>query len=701
MNAPHRMLRNVIESITGHVLAPARRGAVERRFLAALAVGVICTCACRAAEIHDLVAQGDLEPVRELLAEDPGQLNARAEDGSTPLHAAAYGGHAELVELLLARGASVDATTVNGSTPLHGAAYGGHVDCARRLMDAGADPMTPNSSGYTPFHGAAAGGSVEAVKLFLDSGVDINAQKHGGATALIIAALGDHYELTEWLLKRGADTEIRDNYGRTPLLLVARERGNVPMARLLLDNGAEIDALDRGHDTPLMLAAWRGFRDLVNLLIERGADVQATGPVGDYLTSHAAEKGLAELFTILSENGADLGIRNANGGGLLHSAAEGGSVEIVAALLDLGFDVNETDRYGWTPLHYAAERGRNGAAEKLIAAGADIERPTLAGHTAFSVATEHERDEILRLLEAGGANTTLPAFPELTGPYFGQTPPGREPKLFAVDIVSSNRFEHGSVTFSPDGTEAFWSSSYFLSDSGYSYSRILTARVENGRWIAPRMAAFSGVQQSDDVPLFSNDGRRLYFMSRRPMDEGGGGRKSIWFIDRTESGWSDPVPVRGGLNSMGHHWQFAVAANGNVYFGSADPSGHGRSDLYVSRFVDGTYLEPENLGDVVNSEFDEGNPFVAPDESYLIITRFGHPDGLGDADLFLSFRDAQGQWMEPVPLPAPINSRGREICPNVTADGRYLFFNSFRAGDADIYWVSADVIDQMRPGIAP
>jgi ankyrin repeat protein len=680
---------------------PCSAGSIASRRLGSVIALVtalwVFAAVASAAEIHDLIEQGDLEGVRRLLAEDPAHLTARLGDGKTPLHVAAYGGHDRIVAFLIARGADVNAQTTNGSTPLHGAAYSGHAACAGMLLKAGANPMAANSSGYTPFHGAAAGGSAEVVRLFLDEGVDINARKHGGETALILAALGNHHDLARWLIEQGANLEVRDDYGRTALLLVARETGDVEMARLLLEQGADVNAVDRGDDTPLTLSAWRGFRELTDLLLENGAETDARGPAGRFLLSCAAEKGLPRLFTILAEGGADLNVRNENGGSLLHSAAEGGSVEIAATLLERGLDVHEADRYGWTPLHYAAKKGRLAAAELLIGAGADLDRRTLAGYTPCSLAKEFKRNDVLDLLEKKGAIATAPVFPELKGPYFGQIPPGDEPQLFAVDIVSSNRFEHGSVAFSPDGTEAFWESSYMLADAGYSYSRILTSRVENGLWTAPRIAEFSGVQLGDDVPLFSQDGTRLYFLSGRPLEPGGPGGERVWFIERAGDGWSAPEPIRGGPNSMNHHWQFGVAANGNVYIGSSDPGGHGRGDLYVSKFVDGRYLEPENLGPTVNGQYDEASPFIAPDESCLIFTRFGDPADIGGADLCVSFRDSTGRWTEPIGLPEPINTRSNEICPCLSPDGKYLFFNSFRSGGADIYWVSADVIETLRP----
>jgi hypothetical protein len=296
-----------------------------------------------------------------------------------------------------------------------------------------------------------------------------------------------------------------------------------------------------------------------------------------------------------------------------------------------------------------------------------------------------------------GAADTLPEFPPLRGPYYGQRLPSDTAILFALDIVSSHRFEHGTVVFSPDGREAFWSSSYEPSDSGYSYGRILTARLEGGNWTAPEYVSFSDLASGGDVPQFSADGQRLYFASSRPHPRDSTQAERIWYVDRVGDGWSDPVLIDGGPNALNHHWQFSVAANGDIYFSSADPGGFGQGDIYVSRFADGRWEAPEHLDSGVNTEFDEGSPFIAPDESYLLVMRHGMSDGFGGVDLYVSFPDGAGGWTPPVNLGESVNSRSNEICAVVSGDGRFLFFNSFRSGNADNYWVDARLIEALRP----
>jgi hypothetical protein len=346
--------------------------------------------------------------------------------------------------------------------------------------------------------------------------------------------------------------------------------------------------------------------------------------------------------------------------------------------------------------------GREDIAQILLDREAEIDARSLSGESALNTAEWVEREDMVRFLAETGADTDPRQFPELTGPYMGQDPPapGDDPLLFAPDIVSTHRFQHGTIAFAPAGDEAFWSSQIEVQETGYSQGLILVSRIEDGLWTEPSPAPFSQLGLGDDVPIFSVDGERLFYLSGRSArgeEEGQGER--IWYIDRTANGWSEPRIVVGGPNTLELHWEFSVAADGSLYVPS-------RGDLYVSRLVDGRYAEPESLGAPVNSDSGEGMPFIARDGSYLLFARFGHPENIGFADLWISFRDggaggaggddagSASDWTEPVNLGAPINDVAG-ICPIVSADGQYLFFNG---GSDDNYWVDAGFVEELRAG---
>jgi Tol biopolymer transport system component len=89
--------------------------------------------------------------------------------------------------------------------------------------------------------------------------------------------------------------------------------------------------------------------------------------------------------------------------------------------------------------------------------------------------------------------------------------------------------------------------------------------------------------------------------------------------------------------------------------------------------------------------------FIAPDESYLIFSSADRKYGLGNADLYICYKKSNGKWTTPMNLGSKINSPSEEFCPMISKDGKYLFFLSFRSGKSYPYWVSAKIIEELRP----
>lgn len=131
------------------------------------------------------------------------------------------------------------------------------------------------------------------------------------------------------------------------------------------------------------------------------------------------------------------------------------------------------------------------------------------------------------------------------------------------------------------------------------------------------------------------------------------------------------------MNSDAGEYYPTVAANGNLYFSSSRAGGKGRGDVYRSRFASGRYGPPESLGDSVNSAAFDGDTFSAPDESYLIFSGFGRPDGDTEGDLFIS-TNRGGVWGAARRLEHGINSKVQEYTPIVSPDGTWLYFTSHR-----------------------
>jgi Tol biopolymer transport system component len=333
----------------------------------------------------------------------------------------------------------------------------------------------------------------------------------------------------------------------------------------------------------------------------------------------------------------------------------------------------------------------------LVSKGADMNLRTFTGKTAFNIAFEREYPEIVQFLVSKGADQSPQKFPILEGEYLGQKTLGDKPEIFAKGIVSSPEGEHGTVTFSPDGKTIYWTSVYKQSGSVGAF-KVFSSHVENNRWTRPEYAFFTGeLLVNDDVPYVSPDGKRIVFMSKRPIKPGGSQEKeNYWIIEKSGSGWSEPKPISEIVGRMTIRWKISMSKKGTLYFGSTDAGGRGASDIYMSRFSEGEYSKPENLGDRINTEFSETAPFISPDENTLIFGRQGYPYQSGKNGLYISYLGRDGKWTEPIHMGETINSGGAGN-PYVTPDGQYLFFNSGRNGNYDIYWVSAMIIDELRP----
>lgn len=250
--------------------------------------------------------------------------------------------------------------------------------------------------------------------------------------------------------------------------------------------------------------------------------------------------------------------------------------------------------------------------------------------------------------------------------------PLSEPAIFAEGVVSTGDFD-SHPAFTPDGKTLY----FVRSTPNFSRWTILVSRSVKGRWNTPEVARFSG-QYSDADPFITRDGSRFYFISNRPVAARAKPDLDIWVMEKTATGWSDPKNVGAPINSSGSEWYPTVAANGTIYFGSDREGGRGRTDIYRSRLVDGKYAPPENLGEGINTQFNEFEPLIAPDESFLIFMGGGRADGRGGFDLYISY-NRNNVWTKPTNLGNKINSEGNEYSPAISPDGKYFFWSSTRS----------------------
>jgi len=197
-------------------------------------------------------------------------------------------------------------------------------------------------------------------------------------------------------------------------------------------------------------------------------------------------------------------------------------------------------------------------------------------------------------------------------------------------------------------------------------------------------------------PFLTSNGNRLFFYSYRPTEPGGkpSDQSNIWFVDKTDGGWGDPQPLP--FNSNKHEMMESVSIDGTIFFQSNRSGTRGIYDIYFAEFVDSTYTKPKNLGQGVKQGVNcagiNSSPLIAPDQSFIIIA-YNH--NAPDNGLFIAFKKQDGTWTNPVDMGETINSTSAIRFPGLSPDGRYLFF--IRGGSqGGLFWMEAGVIDYLK-----
>jgi len=278
--------------------------------------------------------------------------------------------------------------------------------------------------------------------------------------------------------------------------------------------------------------------------------------------------------------------------------------------------------------------------------------------------------------------------------YLGLAPPGMTPEVFSPDVLSQG--ESGACSgFLNNGTVFVFKQ--LTPELDWKFEPVYVIELENGRWTEPVVAPFSDLYPYNFT--VAPDGKTLYFTSVRSAEDHGVilRQADVWKVEKTDEGWSEPTTFGAPVNTTEYFENYpAITADGTLYFMSYRDDGMGKDDIYRLPLVNGHYVERENIGARVNTENSEVDPFISADESYLIYCS-RTLEGFGGYDLYISFRMPDGSWTEPVNMGEGINSAAAEFRPSVTPDGEYFFFTSDRSGVGAIYWVDAGIIRSLRP----
>lgn len=220
----------------------------------------------------------------------------------------------------------------------------------------------------------------------------------------------------------------------------------------------------------------------------------------------------------------------------------------------------------------------------------------------------------------------------------------------------------------------------------------------NGTWSASApLPGNVNTERNEGAQHISQDGKVLVFTSCDAPDGFGG--CDLYYSLLTKQGWSQPINIGDVINSEFWESQPTIAPDKRaLFFAARAPGGLGGSDIYVSYIMpNGKWGPAMNMGPSINTSGDETSPFIHADNQTLYFASNGLT-GYGKMDLFLVRKDSTGHWGKPENLGYPINTVDDEATLFVTSDGTTAYYASDRSdsrGSLDLY--SFTLREDIRP----
>ena len=232
----------------------------------------------------------------------------------------------------------------------------------------------------------------------------------------------------------------------------------------------------------------------------------------------------------------------------------------------------------------------------------------------------------------------------------------------------------------PNGT----GDKYDLMDDNLPMEDIYISYLDSNKWSNPVLISEKINTKSHDASLsITPDGQSLFFYNSTHAGEG-----NIFESKLKGEEWTTPVKLANGINSEYLEVSASVSPDGNeLYFVSNRPGGIGQKDIYkATKNEKGEWVNPVNLGDVINTPYNEDAAYFHPDGS-LYFSSQGH-NSMGGYDVFVTRQNINGDWTTPENLGYPINTSDDELFFVWSADGKRAYFATHREdsyGDRDIY----------------
>ena len=382
--------------------------------------------------------------IAKLLIDNGSDVNVQDSNGKTAL---LHANNIEIAKLLIDNGSDVNVQDSNGETPLFKVQ---NIDKTKLLIDNGADVNIQDKQGYTALNKAISQEKTEIVKLLIENGADVKVKNRQGSTVLFNAASKNKIEIVKLLLEHGADARIKNKYDESPLVNVktkeiaellieygadvnaqkrikvinhssstfpsntafggqikygstplfnAISRENIPVVKLLLKNGADINIKinrfqnknDQHYNTPLFKAVDKNNIEIVRLLLEYGVNLKENNADGKSILFYVKDKNIAKL---LIDNGADVNARDSRHQNTPLFTID--NSEIIKLLISHGADVNARNNIDNTPIFNCIHINEM---KLLIDNGADVNAINKYGDTPLlsCIDQEIDREDIIKM----------------------------------------------------------------------------------------------------------------------------------------------------------------------------------------------------------------------------------------------------------------------------------------------------------------
>ena len=291
-------------------------------------------------------------------------LNFKAKNNWTALHCACSRGHNDIASLLLDHGAYIEAASSSNETPLFYACIVAHYLTIKLLLDRGSKVNgTADNDGNTPLHVACLHGcSRQCVEELIAHGANTTCKNKYGQTPLDMAKEKREKFIIELLMngnKYKGKVAIMTSLEKALRLRNAAREGQIEFVKMfLMDDTLDVNVKDFDNWTSLHQACYNGHRDIAELLLDYGADIEAV--TSYFLTplKLACVKGHASTTKLLLDRGSDVNAASCDyGNTALHNACEGGHSNCVKELLAHGADRTIKNKDGNTPLDVTKEEG--------------------------------------------------------------------------------------------------------------------------------------------------------------------------------------------------------------------------------------------------------------------------------------------------------------------------------------------------------